>query len=129
MRGGGQLSTSLIWGRNHKLLDRTDSNAYLLESVLPVRRKNFLTGRIELVDKDELFSDQPDLAAILARTAGSSFRIGAYTFGYTRDIRIFSSVQTGIGANVTGYSLPGAIKPYYGDHPLALNLYLRLRLL
>ena len=129
MPGGGQWSTSLIWGRNHRLLDRANSNAYLLESLLPVRRKNFLTGRIELVDKDELFSDQPDLAASLARTVGSTFRIGAYTFGYTRDIGAFGHVNTGIGANITGYSLPGAIKPYYGDHPLAFNLYLRLRLL
>jgi hypothetical protein len=125
---GGQWSTSLIWGRNHRLLDRANSNAYLLESVLPVRRKNFLTGRIELVDKDELFSDQPDLAASLARTVGSSFRIGAYTAGYTRDIGTFEKIETGIGGNVTSYSLPGAIKPFYGDHPLAFNFFLRFRL-
>jgi len=129
LQNGGQWSTSLIWGRNHRLLDHSNSNAYLLETMLPVSRKNFLTGRIELVDKDELFTDQPDLAAQLARTAGSSFRIGAYTFGYTRDIGIFDEIETGIGANLTTYSLPGAIKPYYGDHPLGLNLYLRLRLL
>jgi hypothetical protein len=129
MAGGGQWSTSLIWGRNHRLLDRNNSNAYLLESVVPLRRKNFFTGRIELVDKDELFSDQPDLAANLARTIGSSFRIGAYTAGYTRDIGTFDKIETGIGGNVTSYSLPGAIQPFYGGHPLAFNLYLRLRLL
>ena len=128
MEGGGQWSTSLIWGRNHRLLDHANSNAYLLESVFPVRKKNFLTGRIELVDKDELFSDQPDLAESLARTVGSSFRIGAYTFGYTRDIGTFQKIETGIGANMTTYSLPGAIQPFYGGHPLAVNLYLRLRL-
>ena len=129
MHGGGQWSSSLIWGRNHRLLDRRDSNAYLAESVWPFRRKNFLTGRIELVDKDELFSDQPALAEQLARTAGSSFRIAAYTFGYTRDIGTFHNIETGIGGNITGYSLPDAIKPYYGDHPAAFNFFLRLRLL
>jgi hypothetical protein len=128
MQGGGQWSTSLIWGRNHRLLDHANSNAYLLESVFPVRKKNFLTGRIELVDKDELFSDQPDLAESLARTVGSSFRIGAYTFGYTRDIGTFEKIETGIGGNITSYSLPGAIQPFYGGHPVAFNLYLRLRL-
>jgi hypothetical protein len=125
---GGQWSTSLIWGRNHRLLDRRNSNAYLLESVAPFRQKNFFTGRIELVDRDELFSDQPALAEQLARTAGSSFRIGAYTFGYTRDIGTFHKIETGIGANLTSYCLPGTIKPYYGDHPLGFNFFLRLRL-
>jgi len=129
MQSGGQWSTSLIWGRNHRLLDHSNSNAYLLESVAPFRQKNFFTGRIELVDKDELFSDQPELAEQLARTAGSSFRIGAYTLGYTRDIGTFHNVETGIGGNVTTYTLPEAIKPYYGDRPLAFNFYLRLRLL
>src|SRR5579862_3485042 len=121
----GQWSTSLIWGRNHRLLDRNNSNAYLLESVLPLHKKNFLTGRIELVDKNELFSDQPDLAEQLARTVGSSFRVGAYTFGGTRDIGTFRKIETGIGANITTYSFPGAIKPYYGDHPFAVNVFLR----
>jgi hypothetical protein len=33
-----------------------------------------------------------------------------------------------VGANLTAYSLPAAIKPYYGDHPRAVNTYLRFRL-
>ena len=110
-------------------MDHRDSNAYLAESVLPFRRKNFLTGRIELVDKDELFSDQPALAEQLAHTAGSSFRIGAYSAGYTRDIGTFHKVETGIGGNFTAYHVPDAIRPYYGDHPVGFNFFLRLRLL
>jgi hypothetical protein len=125
---GSSWSSSLIWGRNHEVLDHRNLNSYLLESVLPYRRKNFFTGRIELVDKDELFSDQPDLEAQLDRTVGSTFRIGAYTAGYTRDIGTFHKVQTGIGANFTTYSMPDAIKPYYGNHPVSVNMYLRLRL-
>jgi len=125
---GSSWSTSLIWGRNHEVLGQRNLNSYLLESVAPYRRKNFLTGRIELVDKDELFDDQPDLEAQLDRTAGSTFRIGAYTAGYTRDIGTFHKVETGIGANFTAYSMPAAIHPYYGDHPVSVNVFLRLRL-
>ncbi|HYL36567.1 MAG TPA: hypothetical protein VEV17_11695 [Bryobacteraceae bacterium] len=125
---GSSWSTSLIWGRNHKMLDHRNSNAYLLESVAPYRRKNFFTGRVEMVDKDELFSDQPDLEARLAATAGSTFRIGAYTLGYTRDIGVFNGAETGIGANFTAYTTPAAIKPYYGDHPVGFNVYIRVRL-
>lgn len=125
---GASWSTSLIWGRNHEILDQRNLNSYLLESVAPYRRKNFFTGRVELVDKDELFSDQPVLEAQLDRTIGSTFRIGAYTAGYTRDIGAFHNVETGIGANFTAYTTPDAIKPYYGSHPLSVNMYLRLRL-
>ena len=80
------------------------------------------------MDKDELFVDQPELEEQLDRTAGSTFRIGAYTAGYTRDIGTFQKIETGIGANFSTYSMPDAIKPYYGSHPVAVNVYLRLRL-
>src|SRR4051812_4303486 len=54
----GSWSTSFVWGRNHSTESRRNSNAYLAESVLPIGRGNFLTGRAELVDKDELFHNQ-----------------------------------------------------------------------
>ncbi len=125
---GSSWSSSLIWGRNHKTLDHRDSNSYLLESVAPFRTRNFVTGRIELVDKDELFSDDPDLEERLARTAGSSFRIAAFTLGYTRDLGVFHGAETGLGFNFTTYSIPDAIRPYYGQHPAAFNVFARVRL-
>jgi hypothetical protein len=121
-------ATSLIWGRNHNTFTHRNTNAYLLESELPIRRKIFLTGRIELVDKDELFSDRPDLEQRLAGTVGSTFRIGAYTIGYTRDIDLIPSLETGVGANFSAYTVPDAIRPFYGDHPVGVNIYLRVRL-
>jgi len=124
---GSAWSTSLIWGRNHKTLDHRNSNSYLIESVVPYRRKNFFSGRAELVDKDELFADQPDIEETLDRTAGSTFRIGAYTIGYTRDIGVFQSAETGIGFNFTAYTMPEAIKPYYGQHPVGWNIFARVR--
>jgi hypothetical protein len=125
--GSSSWATSLIWGRNHEILGQRNLNSYLLESVLPFARENFVTGRAELVDKDELFADQPTLEATLDRTVGSTFRIGAYTLGYTRDIGVFYSTETGIGVNFTAYTTPDAIKPYYGQHPWAWNIFLRLR--
>jgi hypothetical protein len=96
--------------------------------VLPVGRKDFLTGRAELVDKDELFADQPEIEYNLDILSGSTFRIGAYTIGYTHDFDLLRLVETGIGANFTAYSLPGAIKPYYGDRPVGGSVFIRLRL-
>jgi hypothetical protein len=124
----GSWSSSLIWGRIHSTETRRDLNSYLAESVLPVRSKNFITGRFELVDKDELFTNQPDIQERLDRLYGSTFRIGAYTIGYTRDIDLFRYIETGIGANFSAYSLPNAIKPYYGEHPVGGNIFIRFRL-
>ncbi|MBV9157186.1 MAG: hypothetical protein JO097_13065 [Acidobacteriaceae bacterium] len=118
---GGSWSSTAVWGRTHSTATFRNLNSFLAESVLPIRRKNFITGRFELVDKDELFSNDSILK-------GSTFRIGAYTFGYTRDIDLFRHVDTGIGANFTAYSLPEAIKPYYGEHPVGGNIFVRFRL-
>jgi hypothetical protein len=125
---GGSWSSSLMWGRNHSTATHRNMNSYLAESVLPVRRGNFITGRIELVDKDELFAGEPDIEARLDTLSGSTFRVGAYTIGYTRDVNLFRFVETGIGANFSSYSLPSAIKPYYGDHPIGGNVFVRFRL-
>ena len=118
---GGTWSSSLTWGRTHNTATLRNLNAYLAETVLPVSRRNFLTGRLEWVGKDELFDGEQLFA-------GDVFRVTAYTFGYTRDLAWFRHVETGIGANFTWYGVPGAIQPYYGAHPVGGNIFLRLRL-
>jgi len=115
MAMGGAWSTSLIWGRNHDTFTRHNLNSYLLESVLPVSRRNFLTGRVEYVDKDEL-------------SVPGIYRVGAWVAGYTRDIDLWRHVETGIGVNGTAYALPAGLKPYYGTRPWGANVFLRLRL-
>lgn len=125
---GNAWSSSLIWGRNHSTLTKRNLDSYLAETLYPLSRKNFLTARAELVDKDELFVNNHDIERELEHTAGNTFRIGAYTVGYTRDIGTFQNVETGVGANVSAYSLPAAIRPYYGEHPLGLNVYMRFRI-
>jgi hypothetical protein len=124
----GDWSSSVIWGRIHNTATGRSLDAYTAESVLPIGRKNFLTGRFDLVDKDELFAGQPKIEEFLDRSYGSTFRIGAYTIGYTRDFGNFRHMQTGIGFNLQAYSLPQAIKPYYGEHPIGGNVFLRFRL-
>ncbi len=125
---GGGWSSSLIWGRNHSTYTARGLNSYTAETVLPVSRKNFVTGRAELVDKDELFDGMPAVEEVLDARYGSTFRIGAYTIGYTRNVDLFRNLETGIGANFEAYSLPAAIKASYGNHPVGGNLYIRFRL-
>lgn len=124
----GNWASSVIWGRNHKISGHRNLNSYVAESVLQFQHKNYLTGRIELVDKDELFGDQPQIEARLEQTTGSTFRIGAYTLGYTRDLDLIPGLVTGVGGNFTVYSTPPAIKSFYGGHPAGFMIYLRFRL-
>jgi len=113
--GDNSWSTSFIWGLNHDLVTGRNLNSYLAETVYPLSRRNFLTGRWELVDKDEL-------------SVPGIWRIGAYTAGYTHDIGSLPYLETGIGANLTAYTLPETLKPTYGGRPWGVNLYVRLRI-
>ncbi len=116
---GSSWSSSLIWGRTHNTANLHNLNSYLAETVVPVSRGNFVTGRFELVDKDELFHHgQVD----------GTFRIGAYTAGYTHDFDWFKHLETGVGFNISAYTVPDAIKPFYGNHPVGGNIFIRFRL-
>jgi hypothetical protein len=113
---GGHWATSLIWGRAHKTDNGANLNGYGLESVAQFARKNYVTSRIELVDKDELLA------------TGQSFRVSAYTVGYTRDFYLLPRIATGLGANITNYAMPAALHAYYGEHPISVLFFIRFKL-
>jgi hypothetical protein len=102
-------NTSLIVGRNDRSEGRT-TNAFVGESVFKFGGVNYLTGRGEIVDKDELIADE-------------NVCVKALTIGYSRDV----FAMTAVGANVTRYSIPAAIRPMYGSSPRSLYLFVRLR--
>jgi hypothetical protein len=83
---GGSWSSTFIWGRNHKTYTKQDSRSYTVESLLPIRRKNFITGRIEVVDKDELSAGEPGTST---RTTAMPFA-SAHTRSATHATSIFS---------------------------------------
>jgi hypothetical protein len=125
---GGDWSTSLVWGRNHKTVQKRNLNSYLIEFLLRFRTRNYLTGRIEWLDRDELFAAQPVIQQQLANAGASVVRVAAYTLGYTRDIGLLPGLDTGLGGNFTRYTVPAVIQPYYGQHPASFYLLFRLRL-
>ena len=88
----------MIWGRNWKTAPKYGSNAVLAETVVPFRDKNFVTGRYEWSQRDELFADDPALAAQLAmRRRLAWFDVNAYTIGYTRDLGTFHGARDWLG--------------------------------
>ena len=122
-------AASLIWGQDYKTDERRAINAVTAEAVIPFRRNNFVTGRYEWSQRDELFAKNPQLAAqITLETGKPAFQVNAFTAGYTRDVDLFRNVQTGIGANVSTYVIDAALQSYYGAHPWGVNVFVRFRL-
>jgi hypothetical protein len=114
----GNWATSVVWGRKHKDETGTNLNSYLVESTLNFKRSNYAYTRLELVDKDELFPEEP---------VHPAYRIGAYTFGGVRDLLQKHSWQLGLGADVTFYSKPTVLDSAYGVNPVSFRIFLRLR--
>jgi hypothetical protein len=113
----GNWATSVVWGRVHEIGTGIHLNGYLLESTLNFLRRDYLFTRMELVDKNELFppAEQP------------SYRIGAYTFGGTRDLVHNRAWQLGLGGDVTVYSKPAVLDAAYGNYPVSFQIFLRVR--
>ncbi len=116
----GSWETTLVWGRNHKIVPQTNQNSYLLESSLNFATKNYAFTRLELVDRDELFPEGGPVGI-------DSFRVGKYTFGSARDLVHDSNWQVALGADFSLYSKPAVLNPYYGVHPVSFRVFLRVR--
>jgi hypothetical protein len=114
----GSWATSAIWGRKHKVLEGRNLNSYLLESTINFMARNYAFSRLELVDKDELFPDDP---------SRPSFRIGAYTLGGARDLIQNRLWQLALGADLTFYSKPQVLNSTYGDNPVSFQIFVRVR--
>lgn len=126
---GNYWASSLIWARNYKTVSKHATHAVVAETVVPVRRNNFLTGRLEWSQRDELFEYDHDLAhEVQDRTGKRAFNVAGLTLGYTRDFELVRNLQSGIGANVTAYAIDSALKPYYGNRPWGVNVFIRFRL-
>jgi hypothetical protein len=122
-------ATTLLWGQNYKQGEGGRSNAVLAETLVPFGRRNFVTGRFEWSQRDELFEYDHELSErITSSTGRRAFPVTAFTAGYTRDFPLFNNVQAGFGANVSLYAIDSVLRPFYGEHPVGVNMFLRFRL-
>lgn len=135
-------ATSLIWGRN--ATDHGNSNTYLLESTVNFLTRNYLYTRIELADREGLLREnifgRPGPLGVddhhesahaddaHGETEVNDFhRVAAFTFGGVRDIISSSKLILGVGADVTFYHQPRALKQVYGNSPVGMHFFVRLR--
>ncbi len=114
----GSWATTAVWGRVHQEFDNHNLNGYLLETTANFKSRNYAFSRMELVDKDELFPDDPLLP---------SFRVGAYSFGGARDLVQSRLWRLALGADLTFYSKPSTLVSSYGENPISFQIFLRVR--
>ena len=119
----GNWQTSFAWGRNDPSGGdhghRTD--AFLLDSAVTLGR-NTLFGRLENVDKDELFADDETNPL-----AGRVFNVTKASLGYYRSIPM-GKLALHLGGLVSKYGLPRALHDTYGANPTSAMLFARIKL-
>ena len=122
----GIWASTLLWGRNRVLQSGEIANGYMAESTLQFAEHNHVWTRIESVDRsNELLlgkqAEPPNFDEhFLAR-------IQAYTAGYDHDFPVIPGLSTALGAQVTFYGKPEFLTPIYGQHPVGVILFLRVR--
>ena len=116
----GQWQTTAAFGRN-QMSDGPTTDAYLLESAWIFMQMNTIYGRLERVEKDELFEAPSPLA-------GQVFTVNKATIGMIRDLVHSDAGKFGIGAQYSIHTIPDAIEPAYGDNPDSWLVFARWRM-
>jgi hypothetical protein len=122
----GSWASTLLWGRNRVLQGGQIANGYLAESTLQFEERNHVWTRIESADRSSelLLGKQPEPPGFDERFLA---RIQAYTAGYDHDFPLIPSLSSALGAQVTFYGKPAFLTPIYGQHPVGVILFLRVR--
>lgn len=123
----GNWASMLLWGRNQNIEGGNVGNGYLLESTLRFHDRNFTWVRIENVDRTNelLLGNNPEPPGFEERYFT---RVQAYTVGYDREIGNISHLGTAIGGQLTWYGVPGVLRTDYGNHPVGVAVFLRVRI-
>ncbi len=79
------------------------------------------------MDKNTLLTHDDLHSLGFAHDAHPQFRIGAYTFGYARDIWNTERLSVALGSDFTFYSKPDTLAPIYGNNPTSYRFFIRLR--
>ena len=116
----GDWEATIAWGRNSRKF-RESTIGYLVESAFRFNGMYSVFGRIEQVGSDELARENESLQRQL-------FMMNKLTLGYSRDLRLTSSLRMDAGAYVTRHFVPSGMAASYGSGPTAYMMFLRVRL-
>jgi len=122
----GNWASTILWGRTRSLSDNSVFNSYLFESTVRFHDANHVWSRIENAERsNELILGENLLPpGFLEQPIG---RVQGYTLGYDHDVKLVAHLASAIGAQVTMYGVPNQLQAIYGQHPVGVAIFVRLR--
>ena len=123
-RKNSQAISSVTAAYGHNDTNHGARNAFFLEGARHADVNTFY-GRFEAVQVETalLQSDVPPQGA----AADAKDPVFALTVGGVRDFFNTHGFQGGIGADVSFYGVPDALRPMYSAHPVSFHIFFRLR--
>jgi hypothetical protein len=121
--GSVELNSIAVWGRNHTIYSAENANGYLFETAVRVRDRQTIWTRIENADRtsDLLGAAAPAIESVIGR-------VQAFTGGYAHRVLGWHDGSAELGAQYTGYGVPGTLTALYGEHPFGVAAVLEFRL-
>jgi len=122
----GNWASTVGWGRTRSIPDNAVFDSYLCESTLRFHTKNYAWTRVENAERSNelILGEAPLPLGFQERPIG---RVQAYTLGYDRDFDLVPHLASAIGAQVTAYGVPDRLRSIYGEHPVGVAMFVRLR--
>jgi len=119
--GMGVWATTLTWGRNSS--DDDSTNAFLVETDLPVTARDSLFGRFEVVQKTG-----SDLVLRSPTLEHETFVVSKLHGGYERELSHIGSLVPGVGGSLSISLVPDRLEPFYGGKAsLGVAIFVSLR--
>ena len=118
--GGAATQTTFAWGRNAPSHGEA-TDAFLLESAVRLSRSHTFFGRLERMDKNELFADSDPRSEQI-------FRVAKLTLGYVYDLPRDGHFKIGVGGLVSRYRMASELDPVYGN-PASFMLFVRIKII
>jgi hypothetical protein len=115
-------SFTAAFGRNNT--HHGDRNAMFAEGARHAGG-NTLYGRFEAVQVETSLL-QTD-SVMEEGAAGLKSPVLAFTVGGVRELGVWRGFEGGIGADLSVYGVPSALKPIYSPHPVSFHVFFRLR--
>jgi hypothetical protein len=123
-RTNGAAISAVTAAYGHNDTDHGGRNAFLVEGSRHADM-NTVYGRFEALQVETALL-QTDLV-VEGPAATIKDPVFAFTVGGVRDILAWRGFTGGLGADVSFYGVPSALKPEYSSHPISFHAFFRVR--
>jgi hypothetical protein len=122
-RGDRLTAITMLLGHNKRTY--TDLTAFLSEATIRWGSQS-VYGRIEVLQVE---TEHLLFPTVVHKPHPGELidKLGAYTMGAVRDLLAQGPLDLGIGGDVTFYSVPARLQPFYGTKPVSIHVFARVR--